>query len=259
MTPTKKSQGIFSKVGNLLFPSPNAPTLSANNNRDQRSHEAARIPWPPKEVAEIQLKFQRILDNMEFEWDKTKSSLQSTINDLQRDSSDLNARIYALQARLHESELQKRRIQEDHDTFVRKQQESSFKQMESTRWLSMDQGKLVDDLVRLKRGMRTWAKGTSVKDYSVLHLLDGAATAALKHNLSHVVLLENNQLPPVLFVATKSPVMLLYALLTHSVYSAFFQSPFFFLHAKDGDTTAHGDVLETMYQWAQMCKLHPPR
>jgi hypothetical protein len=131
------------------------------------------------------------------------------------------------QARLREMESEKGKIQREHIAFVRQQQEASFRRMESARWLPAEDQEITRKLASLKANMRRWAREISIKDLSLLLSLERTEYDALVKDLAHVTLLENNQLPQVLFTAARSPMLLLSALLAQSVYSSFFQSPFF--------------------------------
>jgi hypothetical protein len=147
-------------------------------------------------------------------------------------------------------------IQEQCDMVIRQYQEESFKQMESARWLPSEESKVVGDLDRIRRDMRAWAKGTSIKDMSRLQELDGVEYAALLKDLSYVALLENNQLPQGLSTP-KSPSLLLNALLAHDIFSTIFRNPFFFLNDGLGHElprAAPEDTLNEIYKMAQNCK-----
>jgi hypothetical protein len=129
--------------------------------------------------------------------------------------------------------------------------------MESGRWLPREDSKVVGDLDRIKRNMRSWAKGTSIKDMSSLQTLDSISRAALMKDLSHMVLLENNQLPQGLSTP-KSPSLLLNALVAHDVYTSIFRNPFFFLNdglGHDLPRAGPENTLNEIYQLAQACEL----
>jgi hypothetical protein len=179
---------------------------------------------------------------------------------LASDKSNLERKLYleeteaenvrqTFQAKLREMESEKGKIQREHIAFVRKQQEASFRRMESARWLPADVKETTRSLDRLKTNMRRWAKEISIKDLSLLLSLERTEYDALVKDLAHVALLANNQLPQVLFTTARSPMLLLSALLAQSVYSSFFQSPFSVY--KEGDRAA----LESIYRPAQSGKM----
>jgi hypothetical protein len=131
--------------------------------------------------------------------------------------------------------------------------------MESAQWLPVDETKVMSDLDKLTRDMRSWAKTTSIKGISMLQSLGEVESAALMQQLSNVVVLENGQLPEGISTTAKSPMLLLNALLTDHVYMSFFRSPFFFLGGSFEDSSSNGGrpegVLEDIYQRAKSGKL----
>jgi hypothetical protein len=164
--------------------------------------------------------------------------------------------INKLQAKVCEIESAIDRNQEEYENFIRKHQEESFKRMESARWCPAQGRKVVSDLNTIKNKMKNWAKGTSVKDMSLLQTLDGMDIASLMKDLSRVALLENNQLPQGLSTP-KSASLLLNALLAHDVYTTIFRSPFFFLNdglGHDLPRSGLDDTMNKIYQLAQACK-----
>jgi hypothetical protein len=131
--------------------------------------------------------------------------------------------------------------------------------MSNARWLPIEDTKVVSDLGRIKKEMRTWAKSTGVKGAEALENLDHSELMSLLKNLSHVAVIKNNELPRGLS-EPKSPVLLLNALLAHHLYTAMFRSPFFFFDdglGKDSPVTSDGALLREIYQLAQDCKTTP--
>ena len=123
----------------------------------------------------------------------------------------------------------------------------------------MDEGKVMHELDRLKTDMRSWAKATAFKDNSRLRSFAEAESAALMQDLAHVALVENGQLPDGLSTIARSPMLLLNALLAHSVYTSFFRSPFFFLGNNDPNAASNARPerrLENIYERAQEGKSH---
>ncbi|PMD38633.1 hypothetical protein L207DRAFT_429984 [Hyaloscypha variabilis F] len=200
---------------------------------------------------EGQQSFRESLEVKEREWEERERQLQRHISQITRHFEETS---HNLQAKLRESESEKLVMREEHNDFIRKQQEASFGQMESARWLPMDEGKVMHKLDRLKTNMRSWAKATSFKDNSRLRSFAEAESAALMQDLANVALVENGQLPDGLSTIARSPMLLLNALLAHSVYTSFFRSPFFFLGNNDPNAVSNArpeQILEDIYERAQ--------
>lgn len=203
------------------------------------------------DIMEGQRSFRESLAVKEHEWEARERQLQRHISQITRDFEESS---HNLQAKLRESESEKRVMREEHNAFVRKQQEASFGQMESARWRPMDEGKVMHALDRLKTDMRNWAKATSFKDNSRLRSFAEAESAALMQVLADVALVENGQLPDGLSTIARSPMLLLNALLAHSVYTSFFRSPFFFLGNNGPNAASNARperILEDIYERAQ--------
>ncbi|CZR67408.1 uncharacterized protein PAC_17307 [Phialocephala subalpina] len=209
------------------------------------------MPRPRNDITESEQAFQDMIEGKEREWEARERELQHQINQISHHFEE-STRI--LQAKLHESESAKLFMQEQHQSFIRKQQEASFRQMESARWLPMDEGKVMDDLDRLKRDMRSWAKAMSIKDNSLLQSFKEVESAALMRDLANVALIENGQLLNGLSTAARAPMLLLNALLAHSVYTSFFRSPFFFVGNNDANAPSNvrpEGILQDVYERAQ--------
>jgi hypothetical protein len=270
-TPARQSPGLLKRVSDMLYLSSGSSLTRSDLEHQlylreadiEQLQEALRgknkiIEQISKDhledVDRLNKDFQRILDNEKRKWDAREKELERYKKQIYYDRDES---IRRMQAEVREIESNRNKIQEKYTTFIRKQQEESFKQMEPARWLPSEESKVVGDLHRIMRGMRSWAKGASIKDMSLLQKLDGMDVADFMKDLSHVVLLENNQLPQGLSTP-KSPSLLLNALLAHDLYTNIFRNPFFFL--KDGlgyDLPRAGpeDTLDEIYQSAQACKL----
>ncbi|TGO59584.1 hypothetical protein BCON_0043g00430 [Botryotinia convoluta] len=137
-----------------------------------------------------------------------------------------------LQARNGQLEFEKQDIEEQHRTFIRKQQETTFRQMKSSRWAPLEDSKVIEEFDRLKRDIRNWAKKHSKNEMpTILGVLDMHERKALTDVLKDVVAFENNELPQGLS-PKKAPVLLLTALISHNVYTTLFREPFFFLRGE---------------------------
>jgi len=147
-----------------------------------------------------------------------KSREKDLLRQIEQIDNEYREAMGKLQDDVREAKSQRNMIQEQCDTVIRQHQEESFKQMESARWLPSEESKVVGDLDRIRRDMRAWAKGTSIKDMSRLQEFDGVEYAALLKDLSYVALLENNQLPQGLSTP-KSPSLLLNSLLAHDIFT----------------------------------------
>ncbi|PVH80367.1 hypothetical protein DL98DRAFT_418771 [Cadophora sp. DSE1049] len=143
-----------------------------------------------------------------------------------------------------------------YDMIIRKQQEASFKQMESSRWIPSEEGKVIGDLNRIKRDMKTWTKNTAIKDMAVVKALETSDMEALMDSLANVVALDNRKLPEGL-TTHKSPSIVLNALLAHDIYTSFFCNPFFFIQGElehDSINSSGGNDLNEIYEMSQECK-----
>jgi hypothetical protein len=205
-------------------------------------------------ITEGQQSFRELHEAKEYEWREREQQLEFRISQITRHFEEST---HDLQAKLRQSESEKLTLREEYNAFIRKQQEASFGKMESARWLPMDEAKVMHELDRLKTDMRSWAKATSFKDNSRLRSCAEVDSAALIEDLANVALVENGQLPDGLFMIARSPMLLLNALLAHSVYTSFFRSPFFFLGINDlnaGSNARPERILEEIYERAQAGK-----
>ena len=148
------------------------------------------------------------------------------------------------------------KIQETYNTLIRRQQEESFKQMETGRWLPMEESRVLEDFARTRTQMRTWAKGAAVKNIATIQDIGEEQHASLMASLSRVAVVENNHLPNGLSTP-KGPSLFLNALLAHDVYVSLFRNPFFFLNGRleYGPTGDGLDAsLDKIYGLARVCK-----
>jgi hypothetical protein len=206
------------------------------------------------EVNSLKKNLQKALDNKNRELDAARKNVERYKEQINREQEESMRR---MQAEVREIESDRNLLKEKYDAFIRRQQEESFRQMESGRWLPSEESKVVGDLERIKREMKTWAKGTSIKDMLILQTLAETDNAELMKGLSTVVLLENNLLPQGLSTP-KSPSLLLNALLAHDVYANIFRNPFFFLNdgfGHDLPRTGAENILNYIYGLMQNCKL----
>ncbi|TGO71948.1 hypothetical protein BELL_0509g00070 [Botrytis elliptica] len=181
-----------------------------------------------EEIRGLEREIERLLKGNDRH-DAARGKIEGDLRAMQRQNDISEDLVRKLQAKNQQLEFEKQEIEEKHNTFIRKQQEASFNQMTTSRWMPVEDSKVIGDLDRLKRDMRNWAKKVSVNDLNALvRSLGQRETAALTEALTHVVVFENGGLPQGLS-AKKSPSLLLTALLTHHVYKTLFKSPFFFI------------------------------
>jgi hypothetical protein len=180
--------------------------------------------------------------------------------DLERQITNLNhyqeRKERVFQAEIRKLKAERDSSEEKYEALIREQQEESFKQMSNARWLPIEDTKVVSDLGRIKKEMRNWAKSTGVKGAEALENLDHSEFMSLLKNLSHVAVIKNNELPRGLS-ESKSPALLLNALLAHHLYTTVFRSPFFFLDdglGKDSSLSRGAALLRSIYKLAQDCK-----
>jgi hypothetical protein len=183
----------------------------------------------------------RETEELRQERDDTVNKLNAQLKGLREDAK---ASIEEHKASIHSLQQDATANEQKYHSSIRKLQEASFNRMESGNWVPSEESKIVDQLERLRRQMRAWAKSVAIKDMSALVNFEDVAYKALKDALSHVVKFSGNQLPPGLSTA-KATMVLLNALLAHAVFMSYFQTPFFFL----GNGT--GDFLNAIYQKAQ--------
>ncbi|TVY15150.1 hypothetical protein LARI1_G006419 [Lachnellula arida] len=175
-----------------------------------------------QQIIELEHQFQSILQVKECEWTAREKDLQTQIHQVQQYTAE---RDQVLQAEIHDIQLAKSALEKQHNALIRKQQEASFRQMESARWLPVDETKSLGEV----------------------------DTAPLMQQLSNVVVFENGHLPESISTTAKSAMLLLNALLCDNIYMTFFRSPFFLL-GEASDSSANGGsegVLEDIYQRAK--------
>lgn len=249
-----------------LSPGSQPPSSNTRNKRSQKEDAEAHleIHEPQKGVShvdETEISHKRMVElenwfrQKECGWIAREKDLQTQIYQAKQYAAE---RDRTSQAKFNELQSEKASLEAQHIAFIRKQQEESFKQMESARWIPEDESRVRTKLDKLKRDMRAWAKTSSIKIISVLDALKEPESVALMEQLSHVVFLEDGRLPKCISNTTKSPMLLLNALLTHHVYTNLFQSPFFFVQEAFGDYSSSslpGSVLGEIYERAKRGKL----
>ncbi|KAH6672242.1 hypothetical protein B0J14DRAFT_701332 [Halenospora varia] len=169
------------------------------------------------------------------QWEHKAKKIQRECDELRRERDET---VRGLKIKLRGIEGEKHAVQDKYNAFVRSQQEAEFRQMESGKWTPDDESKITGELERLRREVKSLAKGIAMKNI--------------------VVALNDNRLPPGLSTA-KSPSLLLNALLSHAVYTSFFSSPFFFLSGglrTDLDGNGVEKILDEIYQAAQESNPH---
>jgi hypothetical protein len=187
-------------------------------------------------------KWQRREEELQQHYQQIRSQNNETIRSLHKQAQDLAS---------HQN-----KTQEKYNALIRKQQEESFKQIETGRWLPMEESRVLADFERIRTQMRIWAKSAAAKNTAAIQDMEEEQNASLMASLSQVAVVENNQLPGGLSTR-KGLSLLLNALLAHDVYTSFFRNPFFFLN-NDLEYGSMGDEpdssLNKIYGLALACK-----
>jgi hypothetical protein len=233
----------------------NVDTLLGNQGTSEQDYHIDQAEVSRNQLVDLEHQFQDALQRREREWVARENELERQIQSVQQSAEERNQ---IFEARIHDLQMEKSALEEQHNALIRKQHLASIRQMESARWLPEDETKIKSDLAKLKMDMRSWAKTSSIKDVSILQSLGEVEHTALMQILSNVVVLENGQLPKGITTTAKWPMLLLNALLTDHVYMSIFQSPFFFLGKKfknSSSTFRPEGILEEIYSWAQSGRL----
>lgn len=208
-TPQNKSPGLISR---FLSGTTRLESSKAEQLLNTQANEIKQLKILLHEKAKDQ---ERQQQHFQDEWQYREEELQQYNQNLRQQVQDLTSH--------------RDKIQETYNTLIRRQQEESFKQMETGRWLPMEESRVLEDFARIRTQMRTWAKGAAVKNIGTIQDIGEEQHASLMASLSRVAVVENNQLPGGLSTA-KGPSLLLNALLAHDVYTSLFRSPFYFLN-----------------------------
>jgi hypothetical protein len=185
----------------------------------------------------IRLKKERKEDQQQIEISirNTEAEFKGRIKQLIKDREHREERFQAQVAELIADRDSARKEYED---LVRKQQEESFKQMSTARWLPADDNTVMIDFGRIKMVMRSWAKKNSIKIMARIENLEGPEYRSFLTALSNVAVFENEELPRGL-QTPKSPGLILNAILAHHLCTNMFRSPFFFLEHLPGVELLH--------------------
>jgi hypothetical protein len=218
--------------------------------RTSSHHQASYV----NEITDLKCLLERKdekLRSVEIEWKDYTAGMVQHMRGIEHEVSIQQAEIQNLKS-------EREKIQEEHEAFIRKQQELSFKQMTTSRWLPVEDTKVMADLDRLKREMRGWAKKTSMKDIDLLNALDEGDQTSLYNALAQVVRFDDHRISEEVN-SLRSPVLLLNALLTHDVYLSLFRNPFFIFSEDLGAEhpfpgTGLDSMLGELYQRTQRCK-----
>jgi len=229
-----------------------------------------RDPTPPQ--PSLTQRIGRV--NQVFFGKPTKQPGHTSHSSLERELERLNTALGNKDFQIQQSEAKRKDLErknkdlqyslamaeEARDDIIRKQQEENFKQINTGRWLPQEESKIKGDLDRLKRSMKSWSKDCSVNNMTPLQsLMKGTdEEVALTQCLSDVVRLDEGCLPPGL-ATSKSPSLLLNALLAHDIYKTIFGNPFFFLRDQldyEPPRLPPDEKFNEMYQWMLSGKLH---
>ncbi len=147
---------------------------------------------------------------------------------LLQESGNTGLQLQTVLAKVRGLEASLNSVQKKYEALILKQQEESFKQMGTARWLPIEDSKVVGQLDRFKRETRSWAKASAAKDLESIEELDACEVSDLLGELSRVAVIENGRLPQGL-PTPKIPALLLNARLAHHLYTSIFKNPFFSL------------------------------
>lgn len=209
-----------------------------------------------EDAAKLSRKYTQLLEDN----DKLQKKFDRYMENTNRIIENAGEEALKLQETIHQLESEKSAIEEKHNIFIRKQQEDSFRQMTTSRWVPIEDSRVIGDLDRLKRNMRSWAKKAAVTSdmVAILRSLDSPANGALRHALERVVHIKDHTLPSGLYNSKKAPGLLLNALLSHSIYTNLFRYPFFFLEERivEGQPSEpdYHIGLEEVYDQGLRCK-----
>lgn len=258
-TPKKRSLGLrWWITGTTRLDSIDSEVEQLIRTQEDKINELTKLLYEKTEA--IKSKSEDHLKDKAYEKQHFQDEWQRRENEIQQQYQHIGVRmnetIQSLQLQVQELASHRNEIQEKYNTLFRRQQEESFKQMETGRWLPREESRVQADFERIRIQMRSWAKGAAVKNIAAIQDIEEEQHTSLMASLSCVVVFENNQLPRGLSTP-KGPSLLLNALLAHDVYASLFVNPFFFLNGnlKDGPV---GDGLDNslkkIYNLALACK-----
>ncbi|KAK0103677.1 hypothetical protein ONS95_005687 [Cadophora gregata] len=257
-TPGQRTS-FLGDIRRYIYPSGASPSQREEQSRKEIARLAALLEKRDRQIAKMQADHKNTLKNVENDFRKIQEDNRQKHHDhWERVNQEHEMTVNKLLTQLQEIGKEKEVIQMEHDRFIRENQEASFGKMESARWAPAEDSKIVGQLERLRREMRSWAKGMALKDMALLKNLEKTDQDSLMDYLSNVVALQNGQLPGGL-ETPKSPALLLNALFTHILYSTLFRSPFFFLEDAQNEGLNGSRVAETlvkMYEMAQNSNAH---
>jgi hypothetical protein len=206
-----------------------------------RSASRSRRQDPATQLNDAKRRFDQILKAKEVELDKIRlrnQDLEAYSQQMQNELAHLEA---VSERKIAEAHLEKNKIEEEYNSFVRRKQEESFRQMESARWVVPEGKKAIEELDRLKRQIRNAAKGIATKDLFKIKQMSPEDRSALMIAFSDVCVLKNGSLPEEL-TSAKSPALLLNAMIAHNIYTTLFRNPFFFTRTGIGKEPTIGNL-----------------
>jgi hypothetical protein len=174
-------------------------------------------------------------------------------NIIQRNQSELEHRTHILEAKFQEAKSETEGIAAAYKLLHDDKEKEEYKRAKSAPWQAADGRTIAIKLEKLKKGMRTLGKGLSIIDLSILQRLSKVEHMALMKDLANICVLTNDKIPEGLSSA-KPSFLLLNALLAHHVYTALFETPFFFLANGLGgglSTSGLDSLLNEMYRRMQ--------
>lgn len=259
----------FSKFRGFLISQTSSPPLSRTGSIRDPNREVPDMTSLVEELREKDKtleKYSRHYSRLNHKYEELQEETQHMAEHeeqlerqnqfLIQEREKMTLQFHAVLAEARRLEAALNSVQKKYEAIIRKQQEESFKQMSTARWLPIEDSKVVAQLDRFKREMRSWAKASAVKDMESLEKLDTCELFDFLGELSRVAVLRNGRLPDGLPVP-KTPALLLNALLAHHLYTSIFKRPFFCLeygYGKDGSEVLGAEIFQEIYQVAQKCK-----
>jgi len=247
---------------------PSSSKTTSLQDSDPRISDASFLSEKLREKARAYEKLVQHYNALAIEY----KNLQHVVHGMQNGEENLQHQIRELQhiqeksERKSEAEIRRLTSERDsavelHEETIRKQQEASFRQMSTGRWIPTQDSDVVAGLDRIKSQMRTWARTNATKSLDSLCKLDSSQVKELLESLSQVAVLDNQDVPAGL-TGSKAPTLLLNALLAHDLYSKVFRNPFLSLETADWtdlQQTGGVDLLHKIYRMSQQGKPIFPR
>lgn len=241
-----KPLNIVGTISKMIFPKTTSASPSkSSKHQDNSQEEIAKLKKALKE---------KYIDNADQEkeithrnkvinsWAAHEKTLLAKLSETERKYERKAAALYDKEADITSRDFKIKKLREKNkelqnerdsailevQDIVRKQQEESFKNIESALWIPREDGQVKIDLDELKRSMKNLAKAIAIPEFPGLSNLRQSAQDAILAAVDNVtraglsgVLLDGMS-------KKKSPAVILNALLSHAIYTKLFEHAFFF-------------------------------